>query len=163
MDHSSRLLVIGAITTLALLTDKTASVNAAPISKPDRPCPLARQLSWKSLTGDRIGFLLLWPEGEAAESLWKMGPRAAACLASVLEDPERGVAAHVILTNIYHRDRIAPQVRYITAKGNPKKFIAITQTINGLTWTYDTRRQKYTVKLGDLHQNALRWRRELKL
>lgn len=151
-----------AILVAVLLAYETAAAEDSPVSTPGQDCALARQLSWKNVGIDSIAYLQVGPEGEAAEALWRMGPRAAACLVSVLEDPERGPAAHLILTNIYHRDRIVPQSRFIKGKGDPKKG-RVVQTVNGLSWSYEPWYTRYSVGSGELRQNALRWRRELKL
>lgn len=121
----------------------------------------ALELSWESVGGDRIGFATVFPEGEAATLLWKMGRLSTEPLMSVLEDPDRGVAAHLILTHIYHRDRVAPKLRWIYGRGH-RSPTAVVQTVNGLAWTtyFDARGRR--VRQLDLHQNAVQWKSELK-
>ena len=163
MSHIASTLLIW---TLILTAQGSETAVAGPpnesalMPKPGGFCPLGKQLSWKSISRDDIAYMFVYPEGEIAEALWRMGPRASACLVSVLEDPDRGVAAHVILTHIYHRDRIVPRVRTIRLKDS-RGFVI--QTVNGLSWRYDPWRKTYSVKPRELHQNALRWRQELKM
>lgn len=128
------------------------------------PCALAAQLSWSSIGGNTaIDYMQVWPEGDAATKLWLMGKEAAPCLVSVLEDRNRGPAAHLILTNIYHRDRISPSLRFVRAGHGANRIVGVMQTINGLTWRYDPRTSQYTVKTSELKRNAARWRQELSI
>lgn len=120
----------------------------------------ALELSWESVGGDKIGFATVFPEGEAATLLWKNGKLSTEALVSVLENPRRGVAAHIILTYIYHRDRVMPTVRWIYGRhrGSPA---AVMQSVNGLRWTTYFDDRDHRVRQLDLQQNAARWKSEL--
>ena len=150
-------LAASACTTTPVGSDRTS------LQESSDPCALVRRLSRQSLGTDYLGYRLTWPEGEAAKELWAMGNKAAPCLLTVLDDPDRGVAAHVILTNIYHRDRIVPRARWVMAKHNKNKLVSVYQTLNGLTWRFDPPNRSYVIEEEQLHRNAIHWREELQI
>jgi len=120
----------------------------------------AFDLSWDSLDGDKKGFTTLYPAGDAARFLWQTGTPATPALISSLEDTNRGVAAHIILTYIYHRDRITPKLHWIYA-ATERGPVGVILTVNGLSWTERWDPNFRSVRRDDLKQNAARWRSEL--
>lgn len=126
----------------------------------DRSCVEA--LSWDSICGDTKGFANVYPCGAPAERLLVRGSRAAPALLAALDDPVRGVAAHLILTTIFHRDRISPKVRWLDdPKGVQRIPVGVEQQVNGLRWQFHFDTQSYRVNPAELRDNAARWRQEL--
>src|SRR5688572_20471242 len=67
-------------------------------SLPERIASLVSRLSWESVHGNCEGLLIRFrPSGDAADELIKIGKPASAKLIQALEDPDKGVASHLIL------------------------------------------------------------------
>ena len=71
---------------------------------------LVSQLSWDNVGVECHFVLEVKPGGEVADKLIKIGKPAADELISVLEDENRGVAAHMILTAIWEPNKAAYQI-----------------------------------------------------
>ena len=125
---------------------------------------LVQQLSWASVDGG-IGWLTVSWDGPAAERLMQIGTPAAPALLRALEDPQRAVAAHIILTSLLHRERVGAKQRWIYRE--PRRYhtaadlLGVAVTVNGLEWTVFFDPIRYYVAPEDLRENARRWRREI--
>ena len=128
---------------VVLLVVIPGATACADDSKSLKPSELVKQLSWKSLEGNCMGGLLCFrPGGEAAKKLVKMGKAANEDLLSVLEDPKKGAAAHLILSVIHDRKKLPstsqfyfPGVEY-HYKGDD--VVGWTYTFNGLSWSWSS-------------------------
>lgn len=115
---------------------------------------LVSQLSWNSVGGECRFYWHIFPAGEAAEKLLEVGKPATDELLKVLEDESRGVAAHLILSQIWEPETVAYGTRL---EGD--KFIHM---YNGLEWA-DVINEKemsieYKVERFNLIINAGSWR-----
>lgn len=113
------------------------------------------KLSWDSVGGECRIYWHVFPAGNEAEQLLKIGKPATVELVSVLEDENKGVAAHLILSQIWEPDKIAWEDR---VEGN--NFVLV---YNGLKWTdvITEGSVKSQVDVSDLKKNADEWRRKL--
>ena len=79
-------------------------VLACSVVIPDKETlDLVRQLSWSSVGARHWGWNM--PVGPEADRLVAIGKRATPALVSALADPERGVAAHLVLCEIWYDGR----------------------------------------------------------
>ena len=116
---------------------------------------LVSRLSWDSVGGRCDYVWLIFPRGEAAEELIKIGEPATDELLKVLEDETRGVAAHLILTQIWERGKFE-----FGTRREGERFI---HTYNGLEWSVIPRDKGigHEVEKAALAKNAQEWRRKL--
>jgi hypothetical protein len=146
----------------ALLSSNSASfVKAQGGDAGQRVKALVSQLSWKSILGREDGLVWsFYPDGEAALKLIEIGKPATNELLNVLEDESRGVAAHIILTQIWKPIELGEYGE--SSKGNPYKLksLIVTYTYNGLEWTWKPKKG-YKVEKAALAENANRWRRKM--
>ena len=150
---------------VVLLVVIPGATACADDSKSLKPSELVKQLSWKSLEGNCMGGLLCFrPGGEAAKKLVKMGKAANEDLLSVLEDPKKGAAAHLILSVIHDRKKLPstsqfyfPGVEY-HYKGDD--VVGWTYTFNGLSWSWSSDSGD-SVDKAALAKNAETWRKRL--
>ncbi len=128
---------------------------------------LARTLSWSSVGSDCVAtFLFVFPTGAEAERLLAIGRRAIPSLVAVLEDPERGVAAHLILTKMLRPENDATGVayHYVSETPNPgSELTGWTYRVNGLSWDWVAKGDRSTVEDAELKMNSSRWREALNL
>jgi len=114
------------------------------------------RLSWDSIGGNCDVLGATCPEGEAAKELVRIGKPASRELLEVLEDKDKGVAAHVILTRIWE-----PGAKSATRFDLGRR--RIISTNNGLEWatvfTEDGVRNE--VEEEALTRNAAEWRRKI--
>ena len=87
------------------LRQVSVSEESIPVLKGIAPATqeLVSQLSWEAVGYDHIAQILV-PKatGPIADQLIAIGKLATAPLLAALEDPNRGVAAHLVLCSIYH-------------------------------------------------------------
>ena len=118
---------------------------------------LVSQLSWDSVGGECNGIWRVFPDGESAKKLVLIGKPATDELLMVLEDENRGVAAHLVLSEIWEPKRVA--------FGNRLEGDKFIHTYNGLEWVdiliLKEKRIESTVEKGALVRNAEEWRRKL--
>jgi hypothetical protein len=115
---------------------------------------LIARLSWDSIGGncERLGASC--PEGDAAIKLVRIGKPATDELLKVLNDQEKGVAAHVVLTAIWE-----PGAASTTRFGSG----GIIATSNGLEWEQRFTKNGFWYRVGRnaLSRNAARWRQKI--
>jgi hypothetical protein len=140
------------------------STSAHGQSKASHPeiVSLVRQLSWNSVGGACNGYWRVFPAGPAAERLIEIGKPATLELVQVLNDEERAVAAHLILTAIWEVKRIYFMDR---VEGDEVEVAYFNHLYNGLRWTdvinWKDMNVSYMVNPLDLARNSQRWRRKL--
>ena len=94
---------------------------------------LASQLSWSSVGGEEIALMIVpKPTGAAAERLMQIGKRATPALLNVLGDPDRAVAAHLILCHIWFGGRLESREEPLY---HGKEILGFRYTMFGLTWS----------------------------
>lgn len=147
---------------LVVIPCDTACAND---TKSPKPSELVRQLSWESIEGNCMGGSLCFrPGGEPAEKLVKMGEAANEALLSVLEDPKKGAAAHLILSVIHDRKKLpsANQFYFANVKYHYKDgdVVGWTYTFNGLSWSWSSGSGDSVAKAA-LAKNAETWRTRL--
>lgn len=132
---------------------------------PTEPERLVKELSWESVHGKDDGESLgAFPSGYPAQRLLTIGKPATPALLAVLEDPARGVAAHLVLTKIYYPDRTEATSEYSpdrvqrTTLGR-SVIGGVSHTVNGLRWYWDASGDH--ANPADLKANAARWRKEV--
>jgi hypothetical protein len=124
---------------------------------------LVSQLSWDNVGLACHFILVIEPVGEVADKLIKIGRPATDELINALEDENKGVAAHVILTNIWGPKFGWVQIRDIYENDDPKnnpKPLGTKYTYNGLTWTW-TEEKKDVVEKHALLKIADEWRQKV--
>jgi hypothetical protein len=116
---------------------------------------LVSQLSWDSVGGECRFYWHIFPTGEAAKKLLKIGKPATDELLKVLEDESKGVAAHLILSQIWEPKNISWENRI---EGDD-----FVHVYNGLKWAdvLKKRSVKRRVNKVDLVKNAEEWRRKV--
>ncbi|HKY29835.1 MAG TPA: hypothetical protein VJM12_17980 [Pyrinomonadaceae bacterium] len=137
-----------------LIVGSASSLAAQPRESTNEIKALVSKLSWDSVGGECNGIWRIYPDGPVAEKLVQIGQPATDELLRVLEDDNKGVAAHLILSAIWESDIIVYGSYFEGAK-----FIHI---YNGLEWAdvFDTSRQaiRYEVMEFSLMVNAETWR-----
>jgi hypothetical protein len=123
---------------------------------------LVRQLSWNSVGGEGNGVWRIFPVGHAAKRLVKIGKPATPQLLQVLNDEERGVAAHLILTEIWE---VKSSSFRNWVEGNEIEVAYFNHVYNGLRWTYvfnwKNKSVSHRVDSVDLATNSQKWKRKL--
>jgi hypothetical protein len=122
---------------------------------------LVNQLTWESVGGGCNGVWRIFPTGMAAERLIQIGKRATSHLLQVLNDQDRGVATHLVLTAIWEPEHITLEN---SIEGDVIEFAYHVHVYNGLRWTdvIDLKSPSVTYKVdaADLARNAKKWRRK---
>lgn len=144
----SIMFLLGALSADALGEARQATASAEEIAS------LVNRLSWNSVGGECEVLGALCPDGEAAKRLVQIGKPATDELLKVLEDKDRGVAAHLVLTQIWE-----PQAKSWTTFARD----GFTFTSNGLQWSQTRTRKgpKYRIGRDALSKNAAEWRRKI--
>lgn len=123
---------------------------------------LVNQLSWESVGGACNGVWRIFPTGIAADRLIQIGKPATRRLVQVLEDPDKGVAAHLVLAAIWHPEHLRIEN---WVEGDEFEFAYFIHVYNGLRWTdvidWKSLDITYKVNKADLARNAKKWRRKL--
>jgi len=112
-------------------------------------------LTWESMNGSHSGPS---PGSDEAKYLQGLGTRASAQLVDVLEDPDRGVAAHVVLSHIWNCSHTYREDYSFDSKGSISGW---TSECDGVRWTY--RDRKESAEPAELAINARRCRERLGL
>ncbi len=120
---------------------------------------LASGLSWASVS---YGHRPVGPSGTAAEQLVALGKCSTPALVQLLRDPERGVAAHVILTAIWVPGGLGTTESALYRDNTPgSELLGFRYTVNGLQWTIrldkQNRKPIYGVEANQLAENVSRW------
>ena len=119
------------VSALVLLTWILASGSSS-----DDIAALVQQLSWDSI---RYDHFKVWAEAKApgapSTRLISIGKAATPLLIQAMTDPDRGVAAHLVLCAIYHPNRIESSEGPI--HGDHGLIVGSTHTSYGLTWHVD--------------------------
>ena len=147
------------VLTSGMLTVLMTATGAACDKSASRAEELVDRLSWDSIEYGGGIFPTARVRGDAAEALIRMGSAADRALLSVLADPPKAVAAHLILTAIHPIPEeelpdgyIAFGQEYIS-EGD--KIIGSKDTANGLSWY--RLNDEFSVDLDALKVNAERW------
>ena len=123
---------------------------------------LVRQLSWNSVGGECNGVWRIFPDGHAAKRLIEIGKPATPLLMHVLNDEERGVAAHLILTAIWELKSPSWE-NWLEA--SEVEVAYFNHVYNGLRWTdvinWKNKSVSYRVDSVDLATNSQKWKRKL--
>jgi hypothetical protein len=123
---------------------------------------LVKQLSWNSVGGECNGVWRLFPVGNAARRLIEIGKPSTSQLVQTLNDEERGVAAHLILTTIWEGKTLSWE-NWI--EGNEDETVYFIHVYNGLRWTdvlnFKEKSISQKVEPGDLARNSQNWKRKL--
>jgi hypothetical protein len=100
--------VLGATSALFLVAVATAlfAWSVLPAASSDsKTVKLVRDLSWQSVHGEcRYTVWVIEPHGRPVERLLRAGKSATEDLVNALLDPERAVAAHLVLCSIWSRE-----------------------------------------------------------
>ena len=124
---------------------------------------LVRQLSWNSVGGACEGIWRIFPKGHAAKRLIDIGKPATPELVQALNDEERAVAAHLILTAIWELKKTSSYENWV--EGNEVEVAYFNHVYNGLRWTdvinWKDMSVSYRVNPVDASRNSQMWRRKL--
>jgi hypothetical protein len=153
-------IVVAVILVMVMLSLGLASEpNAQDASSDQEIANLVAQLSWTSIRGECRGLIWrFYPDSEAALKLIKIGKPATDELLKVLGDEDRGVVAHIILTQIWEPGDYFGE----SSKGDPSKLktYVVTYTYNDLKWTW-TKKKGYKADRTELAANADKWRKKI--
>lgn len=123
---------------------------------------LVKQLSWNSVGGACEGFWRIFPKGRAAKRLVEIGKPATPELVQALNDEERAVAAHLILTAIWEVKKTSSYQNWV--EGNEVEVAYFNHVYNGLQWTdvinWKDTSVTYRVNPVDLARNSQMWGRK---
>ena len=116
---------------------------------------MVSRLSWDSIGMNCNVLGGICPESDEAKRLVRIGKPATDALLKVLGDKDKGVAAHVILTQIWEPRSVRGAMRF----GEDRYFF----TYNGLEWAevFEEGSSLHRVEMGALTMNAAEWRRKI--
>ena len=95
--------------------------------------------------------------GSQAAHLVELGTISTEMLMQVLDDPQRGFAAHVVLSYIWNCDHAYSAQMHFDEHG---KVATVTQEFDGLSWV-STPGGRESIDPLELRKNAERWRDRL--
>jgi hypothetical protein len=104
---------------------------------------LVSRLSSESIGGRCAGAALFYfPDGKEAEELLKMGRKTSLVILPALKDPNKSVAAHLLLCKMWsYKESYSTEVKYIyddssTNVTDHHPLLGWTTTIDGVSWSW---------------------------
>ena len=154
--------IVGTILLLVMFSGGSISSFAAQRDESSREiAALVSHLSWDSVGGECNGIWRIFPTGEPAKKLVQIGKPATDELLRVLEDADKGVAAHLILSEIWE-----PEMIVYGSRVEGSEFVhGFIHIYNGLEWEdiINMQEKNVTPKVESLNLmiNAATWRLKL--